>query len=269
MRLSKRLLSAALSAILLLSAMVPASATVVLPEYFTPDAVALSGDVNGDGKVDTTDARLVLQHAVGKSLLKEEEQMIADVNGDGRVDTTDARLILQYAVGKIEAFPTPFEGEVDFRVLQYTSTLDYIDPPFQLFIARSSEEFVDLREQAKILPKDWELEDEFFENYTAIVVFSGYSSMGPMITIDRLSVEDSVLQIDSTTGFPLIVGDADSVNMLLLAADKTHVPFLKSYVKMDTALEFWDVDSAGEMIAKNEEYRKWFQNWLEKNSKPQ
>ena len=269
MRLSKRLLSAALSTILLLSAMVSASAAVLRPEDVTPGAVALSGDVNGDGKVDTTDARLVLQHAVGKIQLDEVEQEMTDVNGDGWVDTTDARLILQYAVGKIEAFPAPLEGEVDFRVLQYTSTLDYIDPPFQLFIARSSEEFVDLREQTKILPKNWELEDEFFENYTAIVVFSGYSSMGPMITIDRLSVEDSVLQIDSTTGFPLIVGDADSVNMLLLAADKTHVPFLKSYVKMDTALEFWDVDSAGEMIAKNEEYRKWFQSWLEKNSKPQ
>ena len=107
MKLGKRLLSAALSTILLLSAMVPASATVLRPEDVTPGAVALSGDVNGDGKVDTTDARLVLQHAVGKSVLKEEEQMMADVNGDGRVDTTDARLILQYTVGKISDFPTP------------------------------------------------------------------------------------------------------------------------------------------------------------------
>ena len=113
MKLGKRLLSAALSTILLLSAMVSASAAVLRPEDVTPGAVALSGDVNGDGKVDTTDARLVLQHAVGKSVLKEEEQMMADVNGDGRVDTTDARLILQYTVGKIELPANELLYEID------------------------------------------------------------------------------------------------------------------------------------------------------------
>ena len=64
------------------------------------------GDFNYDGKVDTTDARLVLQYAVGK--LSEVDTMRlsqADVSGDGAVDTTDARLILQFAVGKLQKFP--------------------------------------------------------------------------------------------------------------------------------------------------------------------
>jgi len=65
----------------------------------------LLGDVNGDNKVDSTDARLVLQRAVGKiSTLPISEA--ADVNSDNKVDSTDARLILQHAVGKIEYFPT-------------------------------------------------------------------------------------------------------------------------------------------------------------------
>ncbi len=63
----------------------------------------LTGDVDGNGKVDSTDARLVLQYAVGKvDTLAGID--VADVNGDNKIDSTDARLILQYAVGKIDNF---------------------------------------------------------------------------------------------------------------------------------------------------------------------
>lgn len=58
------------------------------------------GDVNGDGVVDTTDARIILQAAVGKLSLTDAQKVLADINGDGVIDTTDARLILQTAVGK-------------------------------------------------------------------------------------------------------------------------------------------------------------------------
>lgn len=64
-----------------------------------------AGDINGDEKVDTTDARLALQYAVGKTDLSPDQQTAGDVNADGKVDTTDARLILQKAVGKIDQFP--------------------------------------------------------------------------------------------------------------------------------------------------------------------
>lgn len=71
-----------------------------------PKETAKTGDINGDGKIDTTDARLALQYAVGKITLTEAQQAVGDVNGDSKVDTTDARLILQKAVGKIDTFPT-------------------------------------------------------------------------------------------------------------------------------------------------------------------
>ncbi len=61
------------------------------------------GDVNADNKIDSTDARLVLQYAVGK-VTSLANQAAADVNGDNKIDSTDARLILQYAVGKITKF---------------------------------------------------------------------------------------------------------------------------------------------------------------------
>ena len=63
------------------------------------DPYAIPGDVNGDGQVDTTDARLVLQAAIGKVKL-DKQQTAADINGDGKIDTSDAREILQKAVGK-------------------------------------------------------------------------------------------------------------------------------------------------------------------------
>ena len=63
------------------------------------------GDLNGDTKVNATDALIVLQAAVGKISLSEGDQKLADVDGSGDVMATDALLILQKAVGKIDRFP--------------------------------------------------------------------------------------------------------------------------------------------------------------------
>jgi len=65
----------------------------------------LIGDVDGNGKVDSTDARMVLQYAVGKIDGSALNIAPADVDGSGKIDSTDARLILQYAVKKIDTFP--------------------------------------------------------------------------------------------------------------------------------------------------------------------
>ena len=68
-------------------------------------ARSVIGDVNGDSKVDSTDARLVLQYAVKKIGTSALNVAVADVDGNGKIDSTDARLILQYAVKKITTFP--------------------------------------------------------------------------------------------------------------------------------------------------------------------
>lgn len=64
------------------------------------------GDVSGNGTVDISDARLILQAAVGKITLSEEQAAAADVNGDGKVTSSDARLVLSYVVGKLDSFPS-------------------------------------------------------------------------------------------------------------------------------------------------------------------
>ena len=69
--------------------------------YFEIGTASL-GDVNYDGKIDTVDARLILQNIVGKAKLDDVQKLLADVNGDNKIDTVDARLVLQYIVGKLK-----------------------------------------------------------------------------------------------------------------------------------------------------------------------
>lgn len=75
----------------------------VAASSFAADTVY--GDVNGDANVDSSDALLVLRHAVGLSVIDSGRKINADVNADGEVNSSDALLILNYAVGSIDRFP--------------------------------------------------------------------------------------------------------------------------------------------------------------------
>lgn len=71
---------------------------IVIPSASqTVDAL---GDIDNNGTIDTTDAKLALQEyahtMMGSNALSEEERMRADVTGDGVVDSADAILILRY-----------------------------------------------------------------------------------------------------------------------------------------------------------------------------
>lgn len=57
------------------------------------------GDVNGDGKITTVDAKWVLQAVSGSRELTPEQEAAADVNGDGKITTVDAKWILQAVSG--------------------------------------------------------------------------------------------------------------------------------------------------------------------------
>lgn len=57
------------------------------------------GDVDNDGKINSSDALLVLQHSVEILTLKDNALLAADVDKDGRILSSDALLILQHSVG--------------------------------------------------------------------------------------------------------------------------------------------------------------------------
>ncbi len=57
------------------------------------------GDVDGDKKVSSADARLVLRASVGLETFTAAKKALADVDYDGKITSADARLVLRAAVG--------------------------------------------------------------------------------------------------------------------------------------------------------------------------
>jgi hypothetical protein len=68
---------------------------------------AQCGDVNGDGLINSRDSLKVTRHVEGIEKLKSEEAYLADANGNGKVDKTDAALILEKGVGKAVTLKCP------------------------------------------------------------------------------------------------------------------------------------------------------------------
>lgn len=72
------------------------------------------GDVNKDGNIDASDARLALRASAQLETLDEEALVAADVNFTGKVTAADARLILRYAAN-LEEFPTEAESDTEYE----------------------------------------------------------------------------------------------------------------------------------------------------------
>ena len=72
----------------------------VSTENVTQDVkIHLKGDINGDGRVNTSDVGKANSHAKGTSTLTGYDFACADVNGDGRVNTSDVGKINSHAKG--------------------------------------------------------------------------------------------------------------------------------------------------------------------------
>lgn len=56
------------------------------------------GDVNGDGKINSTDSLIILRAAVGMTELGSEEKSAADINRDSKINSIDALIVLQISV---------------------------------------------------------------------------------------------------------------------------------------------------------------------------
>lgn len=78
------------------------TATAVNLSPTPPTPLGLEGDADCDGRVDPTDAELILQLEAAY-LTELKCQPLADVNRDGRTNAADATLILQYVAGLLSA----------------------------------------------------------------------------------------------------------------------------------------------------------------------
>lgn len=64
---------------------------------------SVKGDVDGSGKVDIADLRMVLRAVCGKVELTENQAQAANVVADGDVNIEDLRLLLRYICGKVDS----------------------------------------------------------------------------------------------------------------------------------------------------------------------
>ena len=70
-------------------------------EAVTQDVqIHLKGDINGDGRINTSDVGKANAHAKGSSLLTDYQFACADINGDGKVNTSDVGKINAHTRGK-------------------------------------------------------------------------------------------------------------------------------------------------------------------------
>ncbi|NLD50238.1 MAG: carbohydrate-binding protein, partial [Clostridiaceae bacterium] len=71
----------------------------------SPTPLQTKGDLNGDGKVNSTDYSLLRRHILGINQLEGIALSNADVNGDGNANSTDYALMRRYILGIITSFP--------------------------------------------------------------------------------------------------------------------------------------------------------------------
>ena len=75
-------------------------------------STVLAGDVDKNGKVQASDARLVLRHVAKLQTLSKEQEFIADVDQNGKVTAADARLILRMVAKLDKEFELTTKGSV-------------------------------------------------------------------------------------------------------------------------------------------------------------
>lgn len=83
-------------------AIVISQATKITNESYANCAI---GDINGDGYINTSDSLIIQKFMKSQVELFETQQKNADVNLDGKIDSTDAELILGYTTGTVRKLP--------------------------------------------------------------------------------------------------------------------------------------------------------------------
>lgn len=101
----KRVVAMALCGAMLIGGSVVAEAAVTQDETgkISYCWIQRLGDVNNDGKINSSDALLVLKYSAGNKITGTFDKVKADVNFDGKINAADANYILKIASGQVEA----------------------------------------------------------------------------------------------------------------------------------------------------------------------
>ena len=63
------------------------------------------GDINCDGKIELSDAVLLIKYCNGQATLTKDQLANADLNGDSKIELADAVMLVKYCNGVISEFP--------------------------------------------------------------------------------------------------------------------------------------------------------------------
>ena len=85
------------SKIIALASAVSLTAAAVFAATSMASAAPALGDVDCNGKVTASDARMILRHSAKLENLSDSVIPVADADGNGKVSATDARLVLRFA----------------------------------------------------------------------------------------------------------------------------------------------------------------------------
>ena len=85
------------------------------PCFITGYAATALGDLDADGKINSTDALVVLQFSTGSIKLSSDQKKKADVNGDGKINSTDSLEILKYSTGVGSAYIKPATSDTSYQ----------------------------------------------------------------------------------------------------------------------------------------------------------
>ena len=98
--------------------------------FFVPSFAAEWGDADGNGKLESADARLILRASVGLDPITQQMSRYCDLDSDGTIAPADARLALRYSVGLLIEETTK---EAYIQKLSSTVSNEEVLENFQIF----------------------------------------------------------------------------------------------------------------------------------------
>ena len=207
-----------------------------------------TGDLNGNGKADTDDARRILRISIGledKQALCVAQLIAADADGDSVISTSDARNVLRIAVG----LERTREGEdksvksIDFTLVknEKVGCSGNVSAPTAAYIVKSPAELsavysankrtsITLSESGKIetiKPSDV-YNDRFFEEKSLVVLYTELSSGSYSFKVNSLCVCSHREEL-SLAFYKPEIGTADMAYYItVLEVDKAAVSGVES-----------------------------------------
>ncbi len=187
--------------------------------YFGYEESSAFGDVNGDGRINAMDARLILRISTRLEDVAEEQESIADIDGDGRVTAGDARLVLRITTGSSPGAKPDYENANSASLSFYIDSNGKATVTYTVAIRNNStqtakaEIFIEKKTFGIFWQKlDMKYTDSFSERYHVKSFEHTVSDEGTYRAVLRLKVgsDDIELKAESDYKKGYLLGDVNS-----------------------------------------------------------